>query len=174
MTIELPNRTILNDGTVICSTDALVDILYSGQDINGVFCDSASVQKEWVDAARLCDSPEDGPVYASGEQFGEINWFSHWFTPSEYQTLNLREWCLARCSKPVEIDRVNYEIDEFEKRNMIPIMQHLIYCVDIWRQNHILWGVGRGSSVSSYVLFLIGINRINPLEFDLNIHEWLK
>jgi DNA polymerase III alpha subunit len=57
---------------------------------------------------------------------------------------------------------------------MVSIMRHLIYCVDAWRQNGVVWGVGRGSSVCSFVLHLIGINRINPIEHGLDIGEWLK
>ena len=44
----------------------------------------------------------------------------------------------------------------------------MIFLVDTLRQNNVIWGVGRGSSVSSYVLYLIGINRINPMKFNLN------
>lgn len=174
MTIELANRKILNDGTVICSESALLDLLYSGQDINGLFCDKIETQLEWQAAGRICDSQEQGPVFVNCAQYDNISWYQHWFTPEPWQSIDLRNWCLAKCSNTQETDRVNYEIDEFEKRNMIPIMKHLIYCVDKWRENQIVWGVGRGSSVSSFVLFLIGVNRINPLEFDLNISEWLK
>lgn len=168
------NRQILDDGTVICSDEALVEILYSGQDINGLFCDSQASVNEWQTASRICDSRDQGPIYAAQEQFDAINWYHHWFTPEPWRSIDLRAWCLAKCQNAIEQQRVEYEILEFEKRHMIPIMQHLIYCVDQWRSSNVLWGVGRGSSVSSFVLFLIGINRINPMEFDLNIHEWLK
>jgi hypothetical protein len=62
----------------------------------------------------------------------------------------------------------------FEERNMIPVLRHLIYMVQLLRQQGVLWGVGRGSSVSSYILFLIGINRIDPMKFNLDVSEFLK
>lgn len=172
--IDLKNRKILEDGTVICSEESLIEILYTGKDINGVFCDNILLQEEWQSAAKICDSQDQGPVFASGAQYQHINWYDHWFTPKSYQDIDLRNWCLEKCHTDDQKNRVNYEIDQFEHRNMIQIMKHLIYCADVWRKNNIVWGVGRGSSVSSYVLYLIGINRIDPLEFDLNIHEWLK
>jgi len=46
--------------------------------------------------------------------------------------------------------------------------------VDNLRKRNVVWGVGRGSSVSSYVLFCIGINRIDPLKFNLDVGEFLK
>lgn len=172
--IDLKNRKILEDGTVICSEESLIEILYTGKDINGVFCNNMQLQEEWKSAAKICDSQDQGPVYVNDTQYQHINWYEHWFTPKSYQDIDLRSWCLKKCRTEEQKTRVNYEIDQFENRNMLPIMKHLIYCVDVWRQNNIVWGVGRGSSVSSYVLYLIGINRIDPLEFDLNIHEWLK
>jgi len=48
------------------------------------------------------------------------------------------------------------------------------YLVDLMRENNIVWGVGRGSSVSSFVLFLIGIHRINSIYYDLDVEEFLK
>ena len=62
----------------------------------------------------------------------------------------------------------------FAQRDMLPVLRHLMWLVFSLRQRGITWGVGRGSSVSSYVLFLIGINRIDPLQFDLDISEFLK
>jgi len=34
--------------------------------------------------------------------------------------------------------------------------------------------VGRGSSVASYCLYLLGVHKINSLKFDLDIKEFLK
>jgi len=62
----------------------------------------------------------------------------------------------------------------YEKRGLFTLLQYMKYLVDLMRKNNIVWGVGRGSSVSSFVLFLIGIHRINSLHYDLNIEEFLK
>jgi DNA polymerase III alpha subunit len=48
------------------------------------------------------------------------------------------------------------------------------YLVDTLRKNIIVWGVGRGSSVASYILYLIGVHRIDSLYYDLDIAEFLK
>jgi DNA polymerase III alpha subunit len=42
------------------------------------------------------------------------------------------------------------------------------------RKYDIIWGVGRGSSVASYVLYIIGIHRINSIQYDLDYKEFLR
>ncbi len=42
------------------------------------------------------------------------------------------------------------------------------------RENHVIWGVGRGSSVSSYVLYKLGIHRIDSIFYDLDVEEFLR
>ena len=46
--------------------------------------------------------------------------------------------------------------------------------VDIMRKNNVVWGVGRGLSVASYVLYLIGVHKIDSLYYDLDIEEFLR
>jgi len=50
----------------------------------------------------------------------------------------------------------------------------MIYLVDFMRENEIVWGVGRGSSVASYVLYLIGVHRIDSIKFGLDWREFLR
>lgn len=172
--IDLGSRFILDDGTVICRQPALMEMLYSGKDISIAFCDNMADQSEWESAARTCDSQVNGPTHADGPQYLGIDWFKHWMTPEPYASIDLHQWCMERCKSSEEMQRVEVEMAAFEEREMIPVMRHLIYCADEWRKNGIFWGVGRGSSVCSFVLYLIGINRINPLEYDLDLGEWLK
>jgi len=54
------------------------------------------------------------------------------------------------------------------------LLRYMIYLVDFMRENNIVWGVGRGSSVASYVLYLIGVHRINSIQYGLDWHEFLR
>jgi DNA polymerase III alpha subunit len=42
------------------------------------------------------------------------------------------------------------------------------------RDNNIVWGVGRGSSVASYVLYLLGIHKIDSIKYNLSPDEFFK
>ncbi len=57
---------------------------------------------------------------------------------------------------------------------MLVLLKTMKYIVDTLRENNIVWGVGRGSSVASYVLFLLGVHKIDSVKYDLPIEEFFK
>jgi|TARA_R110000744_G_scaffold109566_4_gene207011 DNA polymerase III alpha subunit len=99
---------------------------------------------------------------------------SKWNMPAKYRELDIAKWLLEQCTHQTEIQRVGKELLLYQKREQFLLLQYMKYLVDLMRENNIVWGVGRGSSVSSFVLFLIGIHRINSLYYDLDIEEFLK
>ena len=109
----------------------------------------------------------------SVEEFDENN-LLNWSMPEEYQTFDIAKWLLDQCKHEEEIQRVGKELLMYQKRDLFMLLQYMKYLVDLMREHDIIWGVGRGSSVSSFVLFLIGIHRINSLYYDLDIEEFLK
>lgn len=56
----------------------------------------------------------------------------------------------------------------------INLLRFLHYLVNFMKENNIIWGVGRGSSVASYVLFLLGVHKIDSLQYNLNWREFLR
>ena len=99
---------------------------------------------------------------------------SSWYMPEEYLSLDIAQWLLDQCQTQEELQRVGKELLLYQERNLFNLLRQLIYIVDTWRKNNIVWGVGRGSSVASYVLYLIGIHRINSMYYDLDIAEFLR
>lgn len=97
-----------------------------------------------------------------------------WNMPLEYQNFDIAQWVLDQCQTDVERQRVGVELLLYLDRDLFPLLQYLKYLVDTMRKYNIVWGVGRGSSVSSYVLFLIGIHKINSLYYDLDINDFLR
>jgi DNA polymerase III alpha subunit len=99
---------------------------------------------------------------------------SNWFIPQEYRTMDILDWLYHRCPTPEIRERVVEELRLFAKHDMIPVLKTMKYVVDTLRKNNIVWGVGRGSSVSSYVLYLIGIHKIDSVKYALPIDEFFK
>jgi DNA polymerase III alpha subunit len=97
-----------------------------------------------------------------------------WFIPDKYKQMNLSDYLLERCKTPEEKTRVIDELAEFNRHNMRMLLRFMIYLVDFMKENNIVWGVGRGSSVSSYVLFLIGVHKIDSLKYELDFKEFMR
>lgn len=99
---------------------------------------------------------------------------NHWFIPDEYKNLDIAKYVLDQCQNEEELQRAGKELLLYQERDMFILLQYLKYLVDTMRANNIVWGVGRGSSVASFVLYLIGVHKINSLYYDLPIEEFLK
>ena len=99
---------------------------------------------------------------------------SEWFMPDEYKQLTIQNYILNKCKTDQEIERVSEELKAFRERDMFNLLRYMVYLVDFMRENNIVWGVGRGSSVASYVLYLIGVHRINSIQFNLDWREFIR
>lgn len=97
-----------------------------------------------------------------------------WLIPEEYQRIDVHEYLKNKCTTNEEVIRVEQELEEYRQRNMFPVLRVMIFLVDFMRQYSIVWGVGRGSSVSSYVLYLIGVHRVNSIKYELDFREFLR
>lgn len=96
------------------------------------------------------------------------------FIPNEYKNFDIAKFVLEQCRNDEELQRVGQELLLFQELNMFDTLIYLKYLVDTMRKNNIVWGVGRGSSVASFVLFLIGVHKINSLYYDISINEFLR
>ena len=92
----------------------------------------------------------------------------------KYYSIDVLTWLLDKCQTEEEKIRVNDEYKLFKQKKFVKVLQFLIFFVNTLRDNNIVWGVGRGSSVSSFCLFLIGVHKINPMLYDLDYKEFLR
>ena len=99
---------------------------------------------------------------------------SEWLFPKVYQTIDVKQWLLNKCKSAAEIERVNTEYKIYLEKDLIMLLRLFIYLVDYMRENGFVWGIGRGSSVSSYILYLIGIHKVDSLKYNLAISDYLK
>lgn len=168
MRLDNYSRAIFQD------TD-IIDLIYKGQ--------SACLEQITVDA-----SPEINSLKEHSELdidfYQELNISqaefdqalqSDWFMPDSYKSMDIEQWILDQCPPwDPQATRVKEELEEFRTRNMLEVLKFLKYIVDTLREKNIVWGVGRGSSVASYVLYLIGVHKIDSLKYDLDWREFLR
>jgi DNA polymerase III alpha subunit len=107
------------------------------------------------------------------EEYDAINQH-YWFMPKHYYTFDIQEYCISKCNTVDEQARVIEELTEFKNRNLMQLLQWLKYFVDTCLAENIIWGVGRGSSVSSFVLYLLNVHRIHSIKYNLDWREFLR
>ena len=105
-----------------------------------------------------------------------------WEIPHEYKNLDVVSYVADKLS---EFDgsaeelglrqvRCVEELTIYKKLGLFDTLKALIYIINTLIENNIVWGVGRGSSVSSYVLYLIGVHDIDSFLYGLNIEDFLR
>ena len=160
----------------------LVDMIYSGHvdKCHVVLCDPNDDIEKFNAAMREQYLPELTkyiPLDVDQKTFdGALQ--SEWFMPDKYKNIDVLDYLIDlpqfRGCKTPEWDRVQEELKAFKERDMIPLLRYMIYLVDFMRENNIVWGVGRGSSVASYVLYLIGVHKIDSIQYGLDWREFLR
>ena len=99
---------------------------------------------------------------------------SNWFMPDTYKEMDIGKFVLESCTNDEYKQRAKLELQEFSKRNLTMLLKQSKYIVDTLRKHNIVWGVGRGSSVASLVLHILGIHRIDPIKYDIPLNEFFK
>ena len=97
-----------------------------------------------------------------------------WFMPDSYKDLDIAEHVLSLCRTQEQLQRAGQELLLFQERGLFDLLRYLKYLVDVMRDNQVIWGVGRGSSVASYVLYLLGVHRVDSMYYDLDPQEFLR
>ena len=94
--------------------------------------------------------------------------------PREYKDIDIAEYILGLCDNEAELQRCGEELLLYQERDLFNLLCYLKYLVDVMTTNQVIWGVGRGSSVASFILYKLGVHRINSLFYNLDVHEFLR
>ena len=169
-------------GQVIVNDSDLFNSLYNGNNINFEdleFDDKTIVDQFNQSVNSNADNIPKLKLYQEPNQFDSIELFDKanqvsWFIPEGKVHENLVEMLYSMCETEEQTERVSEELELFIQHGMLDLLFYLKYLVDTMRENNIVWGVGRGSSVASYVLFLLGVHKVDSIKYKLDIHEFLK
>ena len=99
---------------------------------------------------------------------------SNWHMPQGYRDMDIAAYVLDLCDTQEKLQRVGHELLMFQDRDLMDLLKYLKYLVDTLKSNNVIWGVGRGSSVASYVLYLLEVHKIDSMHYDLDPEEFLR
>jgi len=178
---ELNDRTLWFDGDSTISADQLTSLLsiLSG-DTSGLFVD------------EITDDIKQFNVLVSSDQQIKIKdditkLDTTWNIPQEYLDLNLATYFVDRFEDEYQLDgdhseqywktratRISDEIKLYKGLKLENVLRTIIYIINTLDSKKVVWGVGRGSSVSSYLLYLIGVHNVDSVEHELDITDFLR
>jgi DNA polymerase III alpha subunit len=151
-------------GEIVYNIEDVVDLIMTEKSTVGITVDQT------VD---LENTVPETDTSLSVDEYDMMNQ-RNWLMPEEYQQLDIAQYIIDCCKTDAEMQRAGQELLMFQERNLFNLLKYLKYLVDTMRSNNLIWGVGRGSSVASYVLYLLGVHRIDSLYYDLDPGEFLR
>lgn len=167
-------------GELVLDTDDLCNAIMQGRDVLALksLVVEPTVHHEQT-AARLLEAgqimtwtlPESADIDLADFDRARQQ---RWFMPQSYADIDIAEHVLSLCQTQAQLQRVGQELLMYQERDLFDLLRYLKYLVDTMTAHGVIWGVGRGSSVSSYVLFLLGVHRIDSLYYELDPGEFLR
>ena len=109
-----------------------------------------------------------------------------WNIPEEYGSVSLNKVIFDKFAEKIKadgiteqdmeayIERIVTEFEMFKSRGMLDVLKTVIYIVDTFEKNDIVWGTGRGSSCASYILYILGLHEVDSVKYELDIREFFK
>jgi DNA polymerase III alpha subunit len=166
-------------GQIILDREEIFTGLYSGKlrNLDEFFTDDVDLVQQLTQSlkANYDQVPSVTQYVESNESieiFDKTNQ-SDWYMPEQYKTMDIEQFLVDKCPEQ-NYERVIEELELFRQHNMGDLLKYLKYLVDTMREQDIVWGVGRGSSVASYCLYLIGVHKIDSIKYNLDIREFLR
>ena len=168
-------------GSVKYSVKETLDEMYSGNAVDQFVIDDVKenrLHNEYSKHFEIDNLQQPPTLDVSPEDFHDIL-SNSWLMPQKYRDMDLntflaKELVNQNMATDQYTTRLIEELEEYTKRNMLDILKFLVYLMNVCRDNSIVTGIGRGSSVSSLVLYLIGVHYIDPVKYNLSYKEFLR
>jgi len=175
---ELADRVLYSDGDSVVPVDNIMSLLSAGANTNGIYVDSIT---DDIAQFNKFVAPDDQIKVKTSTRDNDISWN----LPQEYADIDPAEYVIDQFNKmrseeghtPCEADRqqrLATELSLYKNMGLFPVLTVLIYIINTLREKNVVWGVGRGSSVSSYVLYIMGVHDVDSVEYDLDIRDFLR
>lgn len=174
---DLGDRKLRFDGASVVSPEMVAKLFLLGLGPHEIRVEGDAWEIQQFNANVPLEEklrPPDDPVKISLK----------WQLPSEYKNLDLDQYVVDKAVQHLEINsytldqertaanRVEQELQEIKQRGMTEFFKTIIYVLDVFRKNGVVWGVGRGSSCASYILFVLGLHAVDCVKLDIPMTEF--
>ena len=165
-----------SDNEIIIDENKLVELFLQGKQVHTVTMENTVSVDRYNQFCSLFLIDENINVELPNNGLDKYNkeLVDNWFMPDEYKKINIVDHLLSKTKNETEYQRVVTELTEFEERGLLSLLQYMMYFVELMHENNVVMGVGRGSSVASYVLYLLGVHKIDSIKYNLDYREFFR
>lgn len=182
MKSELSNRTLYYDGDSVVNEKFILETLLSGKDIKNLYV--KEITKEIQKYNTFVNNEEKLTI----KQGIKNNFDKSWNLPENYKNINIEDYVIDKLyeefnknpllinnlqEQTIRAQRITEELIKFQKNNLLSLLKTMIFIINTLQEQKIVWGVGRGSSVSSYILYLIGVHDVDSVKYNLDFSEFI-
>jgi DNA polymerase III alpha subunit len=168
------------DGSIsVSKLDDLLKLIQGGVPVDKLFIDTVTPEVEQYN--KFVSKSQQ---ISSKDKSAEL--LKSWNLPKEYIQLDINEYIFEQFDK--EMDENSFSEDEIEQRmqrlvkelcifsrnDFNNVLKAIIYIINTLEENNVVWGVGRGSSVSSYLLYLIGTHDVDSVKYNLDVADFIS
>jgi DNA polymerase III alpha subunit len=169
---KLKNRKLWYDGKSEVSPEELTNLILSGVSPKNIIV--TELTQDVLAYNRISDTPigtrDQNPLLFDLE----------WSIPNKYKYIDIEDYLIGLVGNIKQdelyeqrLQRLSEEIILFSQFKLYDILRVLLYIIDEMKNQNIVWGVGRGSSCSSYILYLIGLHEIDVVKYDIPISDFI-
>jgi len=174
---KLQDRTLWYDGDSTLKSDKVLQFVQLGNDTEGLFVDQLTDDIKQFN--KLVSTKDQIKIK---EQVRDLD--TEWNIPQEYKDLDLVDYLIDKLYAS-EIDKFTIDFDNraqriatelqlYKELNLENVLRTIIYIINTLDSKKVVWGVGRGSSVSSYILYLIDVHDVDSVLYELDVKDFLR
>lgn len=172
----IANHKLWVDGTITVETlDNLLNLIQRGVSVDRLF-----VEQTTPEIQQYNNLVSSNQKLTKKQSVAPLNY--NWNIPAEYLDFDVMNHLVNKLEEEYDIEssefedrfkRICEELVIFKRNNINHILNVIIYIINTLEENNVVWGVGRGSSVSSYVLYLIGVHDVDSVKYKLSITDFM-
>lgn len=175
---KLPDRILWYDGDETISAKELTNRVLSGKRVTS----HTTVSKMTSDIQRYNDLVDPDERITVKVELRPVS--VEWNIPHQYRQMDIVALLEDRLAQHLQtvptsqhklyVRTFSRELKLYQRHNLLDFLRMIHYVVDQLTEQKKVWGIGRGSSVSSFILFLIKAHDVDSVKYDLDIHDFLR
>lgn len=180
---ELNDRVLWIDGECSVDNKRLCEFILNGYDLS-----KFSVNEIDNDVKLFNMYNKDGITLSLKTEVDERKIDKSLTIPESYKTIDIFEYIFDKFSQKINsgelilsedeiilrAKRIKKEIKLIKLYNLEDLIRTVIYIIDKFDENDVIWGTGRGSSCCLYCLYVLGLHEVDSVEYDLDLNEFFK